>query len=190
MKSPIEQYLDRLEQVVGTRGQYYAITEKVESPSVWVINFDNTPEKGNLTAFAFGLSSVKHPDWKFGSPELAINVNTNNVDWALALGFLVKQYRGECPFSYGNVIRFGERIADGSEMSAFFVFAPTILDRDQAQVRLTDRNINISQAYPIYVEEIRVIEQMGAQQFFMQEDVDFCDIRRKNTGGNSGQRPD
>src|SRR5437868_166283 len=141
------------------------------------------PEDGSLTAFTFGLSSVQHPDWKFGRPELVISVRSRNLNWGLAIGFLVKLFGCKCPFSYGNVVRFGEPVCEESGMSAFLMFLPTILEKDQARVILDDRTINIVQAYPIYEEEISVIEQIGAQSFFMQEAVDFYDVQRKNTGG-------
>jgi hypothetical protein len=181
MKSPFEQYLDRLDEMVGKTAEYHRITDEKELPSIWVVVYKDTPDEGNLTAFTFGLSSCNHPAWKLGRPELVISVNSKNIDWGLAIGFVVKRFHGKCPFSYGNVIRFGESICDESSMTAFLVFAPTILEKDQAQIRLPDRIINIVQAYPIYEEEMRVIEQVGAQKFFMQESVDFANVKRPNT---------
>jgi hypothetical protein len=179
MKPPVEQYLEHLEQMVGIQGEYHLITETGDSPAVWSIVYRDTPENGNLTAFTFGLSSGNHPDWRLGRPELVVNVNSNNINWGLAIGFLVKRFRGKCPFSYGNIIRFGEPICDESAISAFLIFMPTILEKNQAQVHLDDRTINIVQAYPIYEEEIKSIEQMGAQRFFMQGSIDFCDVQRR-----------
>jgi hypothetical protein len=181
MKSPLEQYLDRLDELVGKKAEYYRITEEQELPSIWVVVYKDTPDEGNLTAFTFGLSSSNHAAWKLGRPELVISVNSSNIDWGLAIGFLVKRFQGKCPFSYGNAIRFGESICDESTMSAFFVFAPTILEKDQTHIHLPDRVINIVETYPIYEEEMRIIEQIGAQRFFMQESVDFSNIRRPNT---------
>jgi hypothetical protein len=182
MKPVVEQYLEHLEQMVGVRGEYHLATEADELPAIWDIVYRDTPEEGDLTAFTFGLSSVEHTDWRLGRPELVISVHSSSLNWGLALGFLVKRFRGKCPFSYGNVVRFGGPVCDESGMSAFLIFIPTILEKDQAQVNLHDRTINIVQAYPIYEEEIRLIEQAGAQRFFMQEGVDFYDVRRKNTG--------
>ncbi|MGW4698890.1 hypothetical protein [Streptomyces sp. NPDC004285] len=45
-------------------------------------------------------------------------MNSTNVIWAHAVGFLAEQLRGTCPFSYGSTIDFGERIVPESEMTA------------------------------------------------------------------------
>jgi hypothetical protein len=182
MKPAMEQYLEQLERLVGMEGEYHLITETDELPAIWGIVYRDTPEEGSLTAFTFGLSSIEYPDWKLGRPELVISVDSTELSWALAVGFLVKRFRGKCPFTYGNVIRFGGPICEESAMSAFLIFIPTILEKDQARVKLDDRTINIAQAYPIYEEEIKEIEKIGAQKFFMQEAIDFYDVRRKNTG--------
>ena len=47
---------------------------------------------------------------------------------------------------------------------------------------LLQAEVNIVQAYPIYEEEIELIEQNGAQNLFMQDTLDLYDVQRKNTG--------
>lgn len=44
-----------------------------------------------------------------------VSVNSTNVIWAHAVGFLAEQLRGTCPFSYGSTIDFGERIVPESD---------------------------------------------------------------------------
>jgi len=182
MESSIEQYLEHLDKLVGKEGQPFEITEQDQRPAIWVYNYIGVPETGNITAFTYGLSSVEYPEWIRGRPELLINVASNNIDWALAAGFLVKKYRGRCPFSYGNIIRFGERITKESEMTAFFVFAPSLFDQEETYVKLPDRTINLVQIYPIYEEEIELITSVGVQNFFQNEEIDFCDVHRQNMG--------
>ncbi|MFD7481046.1 hypothetical protein ACFV8Z_55790 [Streptomyces sp. NPDC059837] len=72
------------------------------------IVYDDLPD-GLLTTLTYGLSLAEHPDWQHGSPELCLSVNSTNVIWAHAVGFLAEQLRGTCPFSYGSTINFGER---------------------------------------------------------------------------------
>src|SRR5262245_23980058 len=122
MLTPIEAFLDQLEELVGMEGEYHLITERREAPGLWSIVFNDTPDVGSLTAFTYGLSSVQHPDWVEGRPELVLTVDSKDINWALALGFIAKFYRGKCPFSYGNVLRVGNAISDESMMSAFLLF--------------------------------------------------------------------
>lgn len=182
LESSIEAYLDHVDSLVGAKGTYSRITEEHERPHVWVVSYRDVPDPGSLTAFTYGLSSIDHPDWKEGRPELLINVDSSSRDWAIAAGSLAKRYRGLCPFSYGNTLRFGERISADSQMSAFFVFAPSVVDADQAQVVLPDRKINLVQVYPIYEEEIRLVEREGVGRFFATEGIDFADVQRMNRG--------
>ncbi|MFC8593109.1 hypothetical protein [Streptomyces atroolivaceus] len=65
------------------------------------IVYDNLPD-GPFTALTYGLPLAEHPDWQHGSPELCLSVNSTNVIWAHAVGFLAEQLRGTCPFSYGR----------------------------------------------------------------------------------------
>ncbi len=178
MTQAIEQYLKYLDGLARREGEYHLVTKRTEKPSMWVVDYRNVPEDGHLTAFTFGLSSVNHSDWKYGRPELVLSIQSDCVDWGLAIGFLGSKLRGKCPFSYGTVLRFGDQITAESEMDAFLVFVPTVLTKEQAHVELSDRTINIVQAYPIYGKEIPLIERNGAEAFFMQPGIDFSNVRR------------
>lgn len=182
MKSQFEQYIEHLDNMVGQSARYYRVTDDEESHPIWVVIYADTPQQESLTAFTFGLSSSNFAEWVKGRPELVISVETNSIDWGLSIGYLVKQFRNSCPFSLGNVIRFGDKISKESEMSAFLIFFPTILEREQSRVHLSDRTINIVQAYPIHEGEIAIVEKLGAEQFFMQESIDFENIGRPNSG--------
>ncbi|CAL9327449.1 suppressor of fused domain protein [Streptomyces sp. enrichment culture] len=135
------------------------------------IVYDNLPD-GLLTALTYGLSLAEHPDWRDGSPELCLSVNSTNVIWAHAVGFLAEQLRGTCPFSYGSTIDFGERIVPESEMTAFCVFAPLVLDRDDylgIDVGIPGHEghdvINIQGMYPIHEVERQFINEYGLEAF-------------------------
>jgi hypothetical protein len=180
-KSSIEHYLDHLDGLFG-KGDCRKVTDETERPHVWVVGYRDVPDPGSLAGFTYGLSSIEHRDWKLGRPELLISVNSPNLDWALAAGFLAKKYRGLCPFSIGNVLRFGSRITSESEMSAFFVFAPSLLTPEEAAIVLPDRRINIVQLYPIYEEEIELIQREGVGSFFARDNLDLSDVRRPNLG--------
>jgi hypothetical protein len=187
MNTSIEVFLNRLDEIVGARGEYHLITEKSETPPVWAIIYKDCPETGAITGFTFGLSSVDDPRWKYGRPELVISVSSSNIDWGLAIGFSARKLRGKCPFSYGTTVRFGGAICNESQMSAFFIFIPTILDQAQTHMELPDRVVNVVQAYPIYDDEVALIERIGASTFFSQEGLDLYNVRRPNTARGLAQ---
>jgi hypothetical protein len=182
MKSPVQEYLEHLDDLAGKQGVYHLATKEQERPALWSIIYRDTPDEGSLTAFTYGLSAVTHPEWRLGRPELVISVDNTDRTWGLAIGELARRHRGRCPFSYGNVVRFGTPVSKDSPMSAFLIFAPTIIDVEQCHIILRNKVINIVQAYPIYEEEIAVVEQYGAQDFFMRKDIDFYNVRRENVG--------
>ncbi|MCI0647433.1 MAG: suppressor of fused domain protein [Chloroflexi bacterium] len=178
MDSTIEHYLDLLNALTGRQPEYHLITEKHERPPVWTIIYRRFPGQGSLTAFTYGLSSIDYPEWRSGRPELIISVDSNNIDWGLAIGYLARTMRGQHSFSYGSIIDFGGIIAGDSAMTGFFVFAPTVLSLEEAAIQLPDRTINLVQLYPIYREEYGLIEEMGTPDFFFREDVNLRDVNR------------
>jgi hypothetical protein len=180
MKPWIEKYLDHLDSQAGVEPEFRKISDADDYPPLHVITYRDTPEKGSITAFTAGLSAVSHPDWKLARPELAICVDTEDESWGLAVGYTAYRLRGKCPFCYGDTIRFGERISDESEMSAFFVFAPSIMEKEMMQIELPEWKISIAQMYPIYEGEIELIEKEGLEKFFLDKNINFYDVQRRD----------
>lgn len=102
-----------------------------------------------------------------------------------------EQLRGTCPFSYGSTINFGERIAPESEMTAFCVFAPLTLDRDDYlgidigipgheshDVITIQGVINIQGMYPIHEVERQFINERGPEAFW-KSDWEPTDVLRR-----------
>jgi len=169
----------------GVEPVAHRIGGPMEIPPIYTFVATDLPSQGEVSGFTFGLSSVRHPNWQTTRPELSINVRSQNMAWVLATGELVRRHRGRAAFSIGDVFRFGSRICDESAMSAFFVFFSTILDSEDGRIVLTDRTINIMQVYPIYDEEIRILNEIGADKFFFRDDIDFRDVARRNQGAIS-----
>ena len=63
-------------------------------------------------------------------------------------------------------------------MAAFLIFAPGILDEHQRHVVLSDRTINIAQLYPIYEDEMDLIEAGGVEALFDDQDYDPYSVTR------------
>jgi Suppressor of fused protein (SUFU) len=179
MKSNIEIYLDHLDDLAGKKGKFHKISDDDVHPGLWVVTYNDVPDSGSSTSFTFGLSEVDHPEWKLGRPELAISVHSHDDAWGLAAGFVAYQLRGKCAFCYGDYIRFNAQISNESQMDAFFVFTPMIMDKEQYTIRLSEREIHIVQLYPIYSSEIALIEGHGATVFWRSEGIDFFDIKRE-----------
>jgi len=171
------EYLAALDSLVGGQGRFLKITDGIEP--FWIVAYDDVPDKGSTTAFTFGISFIHHSSWKSGVPEIVISLNSSDDDWLLSLGAIACCLRGSCPFSFGDVLRFGKILSRESKMSSFFLFWPTILEKEQQNLILSDRTITFKQAYPIFETEADAIAKIGAECLFMKEGIDFSDVSRK-----------
>ncbi len=180
MPSSEELYLDHLDSQAGTEARIQRITEEDVWPPVFVITYADIPEAGMLTSFTAGLSSVGNPDPKDLRHELVISVQSTDSSWGLAIGYVAARARGQFGFHIGDTVNFKAQIADESEMSAFVINCPSIMDREQALLTLPDRTISIVQMYPIYEGEMELIRTEGPEAFWS-ADVDLYDVRREDT---------
>jgi Suppressor of fused protein (SUFU) len=138
-----------------------------------------------LTPFTYGLSLADHADWKLGAPELVICVQSEDPAWGWAVAEVASRLRGRCPFCIGNTINFQEQIAAESEMSAFFVFYPSVLDQESATVTLPERPVHIVGMYPIYEGEISIIQQIGPVAFWDLDGYDCYSVHRPDLSQRS-----
>lgn len=179
--TPVERYLEHLFEIFHVEPEFYT-TEQLDPtvPPVTALVYKDVPEPGFTTGITYGLSLVDHPDWKQGRPELCITVESGETAWATVAAYLANGMRGTCPFAYGSTINFHQAIHEQSKMSAFFVFAPSILERkDYADINIgTDYKININGLYPMYEEEIETFNQLGLKDFWHHEGFDPFDVRR------------
>ena len=181
MPPETSEYSHYINAMVGAEGGCHLISDAKDPYPLWMLVFDRVPGPASVTAFTSGISSVIHPAWKYGRPEMVLSIDSVDPAWWSALGLTAKRLRGICPFSYGNTLRCGRPISGQSEMSAFFLFWPTILQKDEWHLTMSTGIINLVQAYPIFTEESGMISRIGAENFFMQDDVDFSNPARKNS---------
>lgn len=185
-KTSAERYLEHLDRIFQREAeflQHESMTEGI--PGVTSIVYRDVPEKGFITAFTYGLSLVPHPAWKFGRPELCISVKSSDMSWGSVVGYLANKLRGDCPFSYGQTIDFQEQISDDTKMDAFFIFAPSVLHKnDYLNLDLgTDYKISIAGLYPMYSEELEVFRNIGLEAFWHHPSFDMYDVQRKKIRG-------
>lgn len=180
-KSPIEKYLDHLDRIFQVEPKFFPNDSLNPSlKGVTSIVYQDIPESGMITGVTYGLSLDKHPDWKFGRPELLISVKSEDIAWGQVAGFLANKFRGDCPFCYGNKINFREKISDYSEMDAFFVFVPPILEKpDFLNIDIgLEYKINIAGLYPIYASEMEIINKLGLEKFWHHPNFDLYNVNR------------
>lgn len=179
--SRVERYQAHLDRLSGGLEPVFTPVDSdpPDGPRVTVIRYDDLPEPAMLTALTYGLSLADHVEWRFGKPELCITVTSQDAAWGHAIGYLAMQLRGTCPFAYGDTINFGERISDDSDMTAFVVFAPAVLDReDFTGIDVGDELfINICGMYPIHDVERSWIHEYGLEAFW-RLDWDMYDVTR------------
>jgi hypothetical protein len=178
-KSAEESYLEYLDSFTSEKGEFRKISDEGVTPPVYVIIYRDVPEPGMLSAFTLGLSSVEYHEWKIARPELAISVQSQELAWALAIGYTAYKARGKYGFHVGETINFKAKIAQDSEMTAFFIFNPTVLTQKEATLELPERTITILQLYPIYTGEMEWIRNKGFGNFLAQN-IDFSDVKRRD----------
>lgn len=187
MASRAEKYLAHLDRLSGggRDPQFFPVESTRQGlRRVTEIAYEGLPD-GLFTTLTYGVSLAEHPGWRHGSPELCLSVNSADVMWAHAVGFLAEQLRGTCPFSYGSTIDFGERIVPESEVTAFCVFAPMVLDRDDylgIDVSVPGHEghdvINIQGMYPVHEVERQFINENGLETFW-KSDGEPADVLRR-----------
>jgi Suppressor of fused protein (SUFU) len=168
--SRAERYLAHLDRLAPDREPGFTQIES-SNPAmkgVTAIAYRDLPEAGFITAVTYGLSLAEHPDWRHGKPELLISVFSRDERWAVAAAVIAERLRGSAAFSYGETIDFGEPVGADSSMSAFVVFAPTVLDReDFTGIDVGDSlPINLQGLYPIHDDERRWIQRHGLEEFW------------------------
>jgi len=178
----VERFVAHLDDVTdGVEPRFFPVPSADSSlPGVTAIVYTDLPEAGLQTTFTYGLSCVGHEDWSKGRPELCLSVESTDLAWGIAAAAVGERLRGRCPFTYGDVINFGERISEESEMTGFLVFAPAVIDREDAiGIDVGDTlPVNIQGLYPIHESELDFIDEKGLEAFWQGFDFDPYDVRR------------
>lgn len=180
MTTPLEEYAAHLSRWADHEASVnHLITDPSAHPPAFTFTYRNLLRDGSITGFTYGLSSVRHPQWRLGCPELCVDMRSTEPNWVMALGVIVKQLRGKRVFQYGEVVRIDPPISPKeSGMSAFLLYAPSFMDQEFTRVELPDRVVNLVQAYPLFESEIPRLAEIGPFEFLTQEGVDFGDPTR------------
>lgn len=182
-KKDAELFFEYLDRNFGKEDEIKRIESTKEGlPDVALMIYRDVPDQGMITGITYGMHFANHPDWKHGKLELILSVESQDDSWPLAMAWLAESFRNEKSFSYGGLFTMDAPISDESEMRAFFVFAPTILEKPNWSLRLSQYEVHLKQMYPIYLEEIEVFREMGLEGFWDHPHYDCYDVTRPNLG--------
>jgi len=177
----LSKFLEHLDAIFQTEPEFFPIESQLAgAPQLACMVYRDIPEAGHVTGVTYGLSEVAHPSWSSARPELMISVLSTDLAWPLAVAELANLLRGKCPFGYGDVIDYGEKISEESEMSAFLVFTPSILAPDAALGIDVGgaQPLNLMGTYPIYDGERAALAELGLERFWKHPNFDRYDVRR------------
>ncbi len=176
------EWLAALEDRFGKVSSIHRIAAREDhGPEIVVFFFEGLPEN-LLTAVTCGLSSAPNPEWKLSKPELIITLDTNDKAWGLAAGYFASAFFTQKSFSYGDLFMFDTPVSEESEMTGFFLFAPSFLPPPEDRFELSDRVIHLVGMYPLYPSEIQLYQQIGLEKFWKREGFDMYDVQRQNLG--------
>ncbi|WP_240421194.1 suppressor of fused domain protein [Paenibacillus periandrae] len=180
MKANVDYFIVHIEEVFGTDYKIHKFNAKDEGKPIYLFIFRGIPEVGMITFITFGLSEGQHPEWISGKPELILSLETNDETWGHSIAWLAAELRGIKPFSYGDKFTFGEPICEGTSMIGYFVFSPSILDKDIKKIETTNLPIFLTGMYPIYKEEVELINEIGLKEFWFSNGFDLYNPKRVN----------
>lgn len=181
LKERRTKFLEHLDSIFGFEPDFISLDSFIpDAPKVVCMIYRDVPEAGCITGVTHGLSEVDHPEWRFGRPELTISVDSIDAAWPMAIAHLVNDLRGKCPFSYGDILNFGEPVSKESPMSSFFLFVPSILEKEQfLNIDVgADLPLSITGAYPLYDSERAVFSKIGLKQFWHHPNFDLYSLSR------------
>lgn len=130
MISNAEIFLERIEEIFGTDYTILRFDARDNGTPIHLFCYKDIPEVGMKTCITYGLSKGNHPEWIGSKPELILSIETSDPAWGKAIAYLASERRGIKRFSYGDLFTFEEPISDESRLLGFFVFSPSILDKE------------------------------------------------------------
>lgn len=175
-------YLEKLESLFGKVDEILKVDTKNTNDPIFVFYFYDLPEKGMLTSITYGLSNVNFHSWTHGRPELIVTLDTMSKDWGFASGYFASEFRGEMGFSYMSMFTTDDPLSDESKMIGYFTFAPSFLNKSQSTIELPTKTIHLIGMYPIYKEEVALLQEIGLKDFMFMPDYDMYSVNRKNLG--------
>ncbi|MCL2636860.1 MAG: suppressor of fused domain protein [Oscillospiraceae bacterium] len=178
-KSNAEIFLNNITDMFGEPYIIRTVKHENNSLPISVMFWRDIPEEGILTSVTYGLSEANHPDWKYSKPEIILSLETDDESWGIGTAIFASDFQGEKSFTYGSIFTTDTPISNESEMTGFFVFAPSFLEQADATIHLPDYKVHLSGMYPIYKEEVDVYNEIGLEKFWKHPNFDLYNVNRK-----------
>ncbi len=171
-------FYNQVEYLLQSNSLVYYGTAEYHRPIIRVMT-TYYPTRDFETVFTYGLSSAKRKEWAEARPELVLCLDSTDRDWTVMLADAAWVLRGQQPTpplpsivdfetSLGRLTGFDynhpDLVQEASAMTAFLVASPRLFS-PELRFELPDRELQLWQTYPIYPEEISVIQQAGAECF-------------------------
>jgi len=179
--TPQQQYLEFCERNFGRPVDDIRVwkSSNPQLPDVAALIWRDHPEIGTLTAVSYGLSLMEKDEWVKGKPELMIRLDTDSLNWPLAMAYFIDAFREEKSFRYLTILTMDEKISDESGMQGFFTFGPPVIEGESSTfVRENELPINLIGFYPIYLGERELLPQVGLDAFWNHPDYDMFSVTR------------
>lgn len=179
----VEDFVNHVDALAGKHPANVFYQDRADGHRISSLVYPDVPEAGMLVGVTYGLSLTDHPSWTRGRPELLIGVKSTDDRWARAVGLLAANII-DCPFSYGDVLNFGQPVTGESAMDHFVIFAPTLLDEkdflnvlDAPDGAPAQDVIHLAGIYPIHASEAAAIND-GQLETFWKSGADLYDVTR------------
>jgi len=171
MERPTGNIVSWLDQIVGASAEYLKVEER--GNTIHVAHWRDRPPGLSLFAtIGLSVSTLSEPP-----TELLLTVESPQLEWGYAMGFIAAQARGRFDFAVGETIDFRAKISPDSDMSAFVIVPQMMLPDSYSRVEFDSGTIELRQLVPIYDDELRAIRTRGPA-FFAHQHPDVADVHR------------
>ena len=167
-----------LEQFAGAEAQFLPSPSETHEPPRIAIGFwPQRPESDLYTYFTVGLSAFPFQQSSRHRPELLLCVQSPEISWGLAMGFIASQAGRTFSFPVGETIDFKARISPDSEMAGFLIVPQMVFPEEISVFETEACSIRLMQLLPLYDSELRAIRRLGPA-FFARQQPDPCSVSR------------
>jgi hypothetical protein len=155
----------------------YGVPHSKIYPAVRLFYYDGFPKPDLITIVTYGISLAKHKDWSLEKPEVMLTVNSKSPNWMGFVGLFSDVARDESAYGPGDCFTVNFPVSDDSEMQGFCIGGPARLPINP--ITLSDKNVIIRSAIPIYIGEAKIAAGDKWESFFSRVgESHLHDVRR------------
>ena len=175
---PIRRYPEILDQLSSAAARFLPRPSgPLESPRIDIGFWERLPAPDLNTYFTVGLSKLPFQHASPERPELLLSVQSRDISWGLAMGFVANQAGDSFTFPTGETIDFKAKISPDSEMSGFLIVPQMVFPEEFNVFDTGPFAIRLMQLLPLYASELRAIRILGPG-FFAKQQPDPCSVSR------------